>query len=298
VTERLAGVLARFRRVRVELSALSLSATVCAGQGQRCAADKLAACLTLLRFDSLQSMHLNLQLGFSCAGVDESVEAQETVETQETVATLQSCAQALSPRRGLRIKFFHHVSPATPVIPEADVQSLFANIKRQCRIKGVTFALEDSFSILFATLIRRDAFSSVAKMEAFVESSQTRSDNPSEREDIWAPYKEIFARVCADDRTDKNTTDTDIHSTANSAVQSAPAVNADTENVSSASSSQSSAFGRRKKRMAVATVATPTKTRLRFTWSVAGPARYLSHLDNIRAIEAALLRSGLALSYT
>ena len=56
--------------------------------------------------------------------------------------------------------------------------------------------------------------------------------------------------------------------------------------------------GRGRKSVGARTVAAPTKSRVRFVWEKTGLARFLSHLDCIRAIEGALLRAEFPVSYT
>jgi radical SAM-linked protein len=277
VTPLLAGALGRFRRVRVELYSQSLSPTALAECHKRFDREQFVACLSLLQIESLQSLHLRLELGHA---IDESIEARETCET------LRACSKLLNPRRGMRVKFERHISPFAPICEDATIRALFESIKRGSRIKGVTYTLEESPAKLLGALIERNAFGSVAELESILESSQ---EGPST--DYWNKYAEIFA-----DRMERQRDSVVV--SAESSVENLMTSGFSGDSVNGNSANQPAAFGRRKKRTIISTVSAPTKTRLRFIWSVTGPARFLSHLDNIRAIEATLLRSGLSLSYT
>ncbi|MCK4573068.1 MAG: TIGR03960 family B12-binding radical SAM protein [candidate division Zixibacteria bacterium] len=57
-------------------------------------------------------------------------------------------------------------------------------------------------------------------------------------------------------------------------------------------------FGRGKKKLASRNLTAPTKNRFRIRWGRTARYRYMSHLDNIRAIERALRRSKLPVSYS
>ncbi|MCX6826267.1 MAG: TIGR03960 family B12-binding radical SAM protein [candidate division Zixibacteria bacterium] len=59
-----------------------------------------------------------------------------------------------------------------------------------------------------------------------------------------------------------------------------------------------SAFGRSPKKSIQKTSVAPTRTQVRVKWGRQGLVRFLSHLDNIRAIERSIRRSGLPVEYT
>ncbi len=289
VTQLLAGALSRFRRVRVELFTPSLSPSALAERQMRFDREQFVNCLSLLQIEPLQSLHLRIELGHA---IDESIEARESCET------LRECSRVLNPRRGLRVKFERYISRFAPVREEAKIRELFENIKRGGRIKGVTYVLEESASKLFSALIQRNAFHSVDQLQSFIDSSQ--DDGPSA---YWNEYAEVFASKLESQNT--GVTSFEICSTDSAGDSSSLAApNGATSNVvtcnvvTSNGADNRSVFGRRKKRTVITTVSAPTKTRLRFSWAVTGPARFLSHLDNLRAIESALLRSGFPLTYT
>ncbi len=57
-------------------------------------------------------------------------------------------------------------------------------------------------------------------------------------------------------------------------------------------------FGRGKKKVASRNLTAPTKNRTRVRWSKSARYRYMSHLDNIRAIERALRRARVPVAYS
>ena len=63
-------------------------------------------------------------------------------------------------------------------------------------------------------------------------------------------------------------------------------------------SNNSFGFGRSKKKLAARNLTAPTKNRLRIRWGRTARYKYMGHLDNIRAIERALRRSRLPVSFS
>ncbi len=72
---------------------------------------------------------------------------------------------------------------------------------------------------------------------------------------------------------------------------------ADVEEESGGTSPQME-FGRGKKKVASKNVAAPTKNRLRLRWGKTARYKYMSHLDNIRALERAIRRSRIPIAYS
>ncbi len=62
--------------------------------------------------------------------------------------------------------------------------------------------------------------------------------------------------------------------------------------------SQGMEFGRGKKKVASRNLTAPTKNRVRIRWGKSARYRYMSHLDNIRAIERALRRAHISVAYS
>ncbi len=283
VTPLLTGALGRFRRVRIELSLNSLSKSAHLRSGANFDSEKFVTALRLLQVEPVQTLHLCVELGF---GLDQDIEAQETSEL------ILVGAKMISPQRGLRIKYVRHISRFDAIPNEEELQLLYEAIKKHSRAKGVTFVLEDSFARLLGALIERGAFTTIEEFSTFVNSN-------TDADDIYSAFEELLSKQYARSTQDVCVPAIDEEPTGQNDTKQCQALNPlSVSNGATNGSVNGASFGRRKKRNAVTIVATPTKTRLRFAWSVTGPARFLSHLDNIRALESALLRSGMELAYT
>jgi radical SAM family uncharacterized protein/radical SAM-linked protein len=71
-----------------------------------------------------------------------------------------------------------------------------------------------------------------------------------------------------------------------------------TTSIADAEPARENAFGRSKKKVATRSATAPTKNQVRLRWGKDERLKYMSHLDNIRAIERAIRRAELPVAYS
>ncbi|MFQ5606426.1 MAG: TIGR03936 family radical SAM-associated protein [Candidatus Zixiibacteriota bacterium] len=286
----LAGALKRYRRARVEVGLCSLSQSALGSIDEELNFGSLTRDLqTMQRIENLQ-LQLTVRLGYP---------AFTEVEAEETIVAIKSLSSALNPRRGLRIRFVHFtplpgdtrrdVAVKTP----AEVGSLFAAINSR-KARGISLTLVDSFAPIADTLLARGAWSDpseLLRVATEIHSSSGESDDA--RSEVLKRHASILAAQEADRMSlaRREFRAPSVERTSASAENPTPLSNA-------ASVRNGEDFGRARKRGSVTPISSPARTRLRFTWARSVAARFHSHLDDLRAIEGALRRARLPVSYT
>ena len=232
-------------------------------------------------------------------------------EIGESVRTIRTLADVIHPQRGLRLR----VSSWTPTLDtpaqwgalptQTEFDARFAELKRRGRTRGVSYAALDQ------RLLRQDLRALYGEWDS-IESALAVANG----EDVIAPMMDTpggrDARIVtlmssvfgdrAQARCDELASQRD-HPRAQSqetAGEAIPEMNMSVP-VAAPSSGDSpgfGAFGRGRRKAPTRATAAPTQSRLRFVWAKHGSARFLSHLDNCRAVEAAIIRANLPVSYS
>ncbi len=293
ISNRLPGALRRFRRARIDIKLPSLSDSVNQSLGRPFEIAPLVERLkTLQRLENIQ-VQLTVSLGFP---------GDSNIETEETIKAIRTLSQALNPRSGLKIRFVHFTPqsvdthPGDPVRGIQEVQEMFETVR--CRkARGIALTFLDSTPYLLDVLIGNGAFSTLSSLINFANDSHNIAKRDSAGAiELLEPYQKYFSRQSV------QSTQTEVapHNSSAQVISSLAHLESEHECVTQLSNFDDD-FGRGRKRSGGAGaggVAAPTKTRVRFTWKISSHARFLSHLDNLRALEGALLRSRLLLSYT
>lgn len=284
----LPGALRRYRRVRVDIILPSLSDSVNKSLGHPFQiASFIERLKSLQRGENIQ-VQLSVCLGFP---------GQSDIEVAETIKNIRTFSQALNPRSGLKIRFVHFTPQNAGFLSGAavrdiqEVEELFESIRRR-KSRGISLTFQEAAPYLLDTLIDRGAFSSLSALMNFASDSHSLTKRDSaDMIDLLRPYQKYFKAESALPETATCQSGSHVIPLSDS-LESAPGFSPQPSDA---------AFGRARKHSGGAgggVVAAPTKTRVRFTWTISSLARFLSHLDNLRALEGALLRSRLLLSYT
>lgn len=288
LSERLAGILSRFRRTRLELTLPTLSYSVAAKLGEKVSLSALEKRLKPLCGAEKLSLQLSVGLGYT---------PDDDNEVNETIDYLRTLSRSVDKRRGLRLRFNCRfpADGGSVIASVATIREQVERIKRGTRSRGVSFTLADPTISSLDTLLERQAWSSVEEIETCArrmkeatnaeDNLEALPDFPTVKntEELWitSPHSSKQERTEPTKESDASGS-TDEGDIGNQA--SVPLV--------------TSGFGRQKKRLQSNKVGAPTKTRIRFTWRKGPLARFTSHLDCLRVIEGAILRSGVPISYT
>lgn len=287
VNARLLAALSRFRRARIELSCATLSSS-CADYSKT----------------SLANLNIALQSVFSAADVHCKLTValgypvDADVEINETVNALRELGRVIDRRRGLKVRFVRFEPEPSSAqafdaqISAAELDERFQRVISLAKVKGMSFSLADQFSELFSLALSRGFWKSPGELAEFCARKEPGVAARWSELLLAEPGWESALSEQPGSGADQPETIAPERAVSERSISESIAID-DVQPVD-----VSSGFGRSKKRSARQTVAAPTMGRVRFTWSKSGAAKFLSHLDNLRAIEGALLRSGLNVAYT
>ena len=294
------AIMARFSRVRIEIDIPALSALAAKRLSLTYSPDQLKSALACLDRKAIKSISLKVQLGVS---------EDHNDEVAETIAEINALRTFISTQRGIKFRITPSISQtedkrgsASLVGPDIFHES-FEKIKRECRIKGVAFFIGSVYERYVNALILRGAWSNLAEFSEFCEIEETldiKEICSSKSEFLKAQSIDTFRNPVTGnsgsiERSDQSAGENFVSlSLPKSQTTPAPiSPEAQPQGIKSHSS-----FGRGRKKTITRQDTEKVSGKIRFTWGRVGLARFLSHLDNLRALEAAIMRINLPVSYT